>query len=85
MEDIYKKYNKLIQYTNTTYKLILNMNTQMYIYKKQNKLFVSDLTISDISQDHIIHAKQANKKRKRSSKYLSLILGNMIEIIYLIL
>jgi len=41
------------------------MNTQMYIYKKQNKLFVSDLTISDISQEHIIHA---NKKQKRSSK-----------------
>jgi len=76
MEDIYRKYNKLIKYS--TYKLILN--TQMYIYKKQNKLFVSDLTISDISQHHIIHAKQANKKRKRSSKYLSLILGNMIEL-----
>jgi len=76
MEDIYKKYNKLIEYS--TYKLILNINTQqMYIYKRQNKFFVSDLTISDISQDHIIHAKQANKKRKRSSKYLSLILGNM--------
>jgi len=64
------------------------MNTQMYKHKKRNKLFVSDLTISDISQDNtcdIIHAKQANKKRKRSSKYLSLILGNMIDIIYLIL
>jgi len=77
MEDIYKKYNKLIEYS--TYKLILNINTQqIYTYKRQNKFFVSDLTISDISQHHIIHAKQMNnKKQKWSSKYLALILGNM--------
>jgi len=47
MEDIYRKYNKLIQYS--TYKLILNTNTQqMYIYKEQNKFFVSDFFLNHI-------------------------------------
>jgi len=83
MKDIHRKYNKLIQYS--TYKLILNINTQqMYIYKKQNKFFISDLTISDISQNYIMRNKGIIKN-KNGSKYLALSLGNMIEIVYLIL